>query len=93
MTKAQLITAVAKESQITRERAAIVVNTMFRQIVQAMLREERIEIRNFGNFVVKHYSGYVGRNPRSGEKVQVKSKRLPFFKAGLGLKKMLNQKG
>lgn len=92
MTKSQLITAVAKQSGITLDRAAIVVNTMFKQMVAAMKREERIEIRNFGNFVVKSYGGYTGRNPKTGEKVRVPPKRLPFFKVGLGLKQMINGK-
>lgn len=92
MTKSQLITAVAKHSGITLERAAIVVNTMFDQLVDAMKREERIEIRNFGNFVVKSYGGYTGRNPKTGGKVHVPPKRMPFFKVGLGLKHMINGK-
>ncbi len=91
MTKSQLIAAVARQCGITLERAAIVVNTMFAQMVEALKREERIEIRNFGNFVVRHYGGYTGRNPRTGEKVHVPPKRMPFFKTGLGLKKMINQ--
>lgn len=92
MTKSQLITAVARQSGITLERAAIVVNTMFEEMVEAMKRDERIEIRNFGNFVVKRYNGYTGRNPKTGEKVRVPPKRMPFFKVGLGLKKMINGK-
>jgi len=91
MTKSELIEAVAKESQITLERAAIVVNTVFEQMVEAMKRGERIEIRNFGNFIVKNYEGYEGRNPKTGEKVEVPPKRLPFFKVGLGLRKQLNK--
>ena len=92
MTKSELIEAVSKRSGITLERASVVVNAVFDQMVDAMKRGERIEIRNFGNFTVKHYDGYVGRNPKSGEKVQVPPKRLPFFKAGLGLKEMINGK-
>lgn len=92
MTKSQLIAAVARQCGITLERAAIVVNTMFEQMVDAMKREERIEIRNFGNFVVKSYGGYTGRNPKTGDKVDVPPKRLPFFKVGLGLKHMINGK-
>lgn len=90
MTKSQLIAEVARQCGITLERASIVVNTVFEQMVEAMKREERIEIRNFGNFVVKHYDGYTGRNPKTGEKVHVPPKRMPFFKAGLGLKRMVN---
>jgi len=90
MTKSELIEAVARESDITLDRSAIVVNAVFDQMVDAMKDGERIEIRNFGNFTVKHYDGYVGRNPKTGEKVDVPPKRLPFFKAGLGIKEMIN---
>ena len=90
MTKSELIEAVAKQSEITLDRAAIVVNAVFEQMIDAMKRGGRIEIRNFGNFTVKRYDGYIGRNPKSGEKVQVPPKRLPFFKSGLGLKEMIN---
>jgi len=90
MTKSELIELVAKQSDITLERASIVVNAIFEQMVDAMKRGDRIEIRNFGNFVVKRYSGYEGRNPKSGEHVTVPPKRLPFFKAGLGLRKLVN---
>ena len=90
MTKSELIEAVAKRSDITLDRATTVVNALFDHMIEAMKRGERIEVRNFGNFVVKEYEGYEGRNPKSGEKVQVPPKRLPFFKSGLGLRKMLN---
>ena len=93
MTKSELIQSVANSTDITLDRAAIVVNAVFEQMVEAMKRGERIEIRNFGNFVVKHYDGYEGRNPKTGERVKVPPKRLPFFKAGLGLKDMINHKG
>lgn len=92
MTKSELIEAVAKQCDITLDRAALVVNAVFEQMVDAMKRGERIEIRNFGNFTVKHYDGYEGRNPKTGEKVRVPPKRLPFFKTGLGLRHQLNAK-
>ena len=91
MTKSELIEAVAKRSDITLDRATTVVNAFFNLVVDAMKRDERIVIRNFGNFVVKEYGGYIGRNPKSGEKVTVAKKRLPFFKAGLGLRELINK--
>jgi len=91
MTKSELIEAVARTSEITLDRATIVVNAVFDQMVDAMKRGERIEIRNFGNFTVKHYEGYEGRNPKTGTKVKVPQKRLPFFKAGLGLRDTINE--
>lgn len=90
MTKSQLIEAVAARAGISRDRAALVVNGVFSAMVDALKRERRIEIRNFGNFVVKHYDGYKGRNPRTGEQVDVPPKRLPFFKAGLEVRRRLN---
>jgi integration host factor subunit beta len=93
MTKSELVEAVAKQSDITLDRAAVVVNAVFEQMVEAMKRGERIEVRNFGNFTVKDYNGYEGRNPKTGTRVQVPPKRLPFFKAGLGLRNLLNKKG
>ncbi len=90
MTKSELIEAVARSSEITLDRATIVVNAVFDQMIDAMKRGERIEIRNFGNFTVKHYDGYEGRNPKTGTKVKVPQKRLPFFKAGLGLRDTIN---
>ena len=90
MTKSQLIEAVAARAGISRDRAAVVVNTLFSHMTDALSLERRIEIRNFGNFVVKHYEGYNGRNPRTGAMVEVPQKRLPFFKAGLEIRKRLN---
>ncbi len=90
MTKSQLIEAVAARAGISRDRAAVVVNTLFSHMTDALSLERRIEIRNFGNFVVKHYDGYNGRNPRTGAMVEVPQKRLPFFKAGLEIRKRLN---
>ena len=92
MTKSDLVDAVANASGITGDRAAIVVNAFFEQMIDAMTRGERIEIRDFGNFVVKKYDGYTGRNPATGARVTVGPKRLPFFKAGLRLKAAINDK-
>ncbi len=90
MTKSQLIEALAARAGISRDRSAVVVNTVFTSMVASMLKEQRIEIRNFGNFVIKHYDGYKGRNPRTGDQVEVPAKRLPFFKAGLEIRRRLN---
>ena len=90
MTKSQLIEAVAARAGISRDRATTVVNTIIGSMIDAMVEERRIEIRNFGNFTIKHYEGYTGRNPRSGDAVVVSPKRLPFFKAGLEIRKRLN---
>ena len=90
MTRSELIEEVAQKAEITKEKAALVVSCVLGGMTDALRSGERIEIRNFGNFVVREYDSYVGRNPKSGDKVIVPKKRMPFFRAGLQLKKMIN---
>lgn len=90
MTKSDLIEKVAENAQLTKDKAALVVNAIFDRMVDAMKDGERIEIRNFGNFTVRHYDAYTGRNPKTGEPVSVGPKRMPFFKVGLDLKRRVN---
>ncbi|HAN30959.1 MAG TPA: integration host factor subunit beta [Myxococcales bacterium] len=90
MTKSDLIEAIAQSASLTKDKASIVVNEIFDQMVDAMKDGDRIEIRNFGNFTVRHYESYTGRNPKTGEPVHVASKRMPFFKVGLELKRRVN---
>ncbi len=90
MTKSDLIEKVAESANLTKDKAAMVVNAIFDKMVDAMKEGERIEIRNFGNFTVRHYESYTGRNPKTGEPVQVGQKRMPFFKVGLELKNRVN---
>ena len=92
MTKSDLIDLVAQQANLTLDRSAVVVKAFFDLMADAMKRGDRIEIRNFGNFIVKQYDGYEGRNPRTGAAVKVGPKKLPFFKAGLGLKVGLNER-
>lgn len=91
MTKSELIESIATRANLTKDKAALVVNTIFDGMVEAMSRGERIEIRNFGNFVVKNYKAYTGRNPKTGELVEVPAKRMPFFKVGLELKRRVDR--
>lgn len=86
MNKSELIEKVAERMNITKKRAEDVVNLIFDSMVQAMVKGDRIEIRGLGSFVVKNYGSYLGRNPRTGESIQVRPKRLPFFKVGKELK-------
>ena len=86
MNKSELIEAVAEKSKITKKKAEDVVNLIFDSMTNAMAKGERIEIRGLGSFVVKDYKSYTGRNPRTGESIQVSPKRLPFFKVGKELK-------
>lgn len=93
MTKSELIEAVMTRANITKKNAELVVNTVFEGMVEAMRKDERIEIRGFGNFTMKKYGAYEGRNPKTGEKVHVPAKRMPFFKVGKDLKERVNNGG
>lgn len=91
MTKADLINLIAEKASITRVKAETVVNTIFDSMVEALMRDDRIEIRGFGSFVNRQYESYQGRNPRTGEVINVGEKKLPFFKVGKELKDDINQ--
>ena len=82
MTKGDLINLVSDSANMPRTTAEKAVNTIFEAITEALISGRRIEIRNFGNFEVRHYGAYVGWNPRTHEKNPVDEKRGPFFKAG-----------
>jgi integration host factor subunit beta len=87
MTKSELIDALAARSELTKARAELVVNCVFEAMTEALQRGEGIEIRGF---TVRPYKPYSGRNPRTGEPVDVPAKRLPFFKVGKELKELVN---
>ena len=90
MTKSQLIDIVTEKTQVPRKKAEEVVNLIFDSMTEALVKEDRIEIRGLGSFVVRHYATYKGRNPRTGESIEVKPKRLPFFKVGKDLKELVD---
>lgn len=90
MTKSQLIAMLAKTEGIPVRMAEIVVNTTFDVLEEALIKGDRIEIRGFGSFKVKSYEGYKGRNPRTGALIEVEPKRLPFFKVGKDLQRLVN---
>lgn len=92
MNKSELIEVVANRARITKKRAEDVVNFIFDSMANAMVRGDRIEIRGIGSFVVKVYGSYTGRNPRTGQSIQVRPKRLPFFKVGKELKERVDGK-
>ncbi len=92
MNKSELVDKVARRAEVTRKMSEQAVGLFFATLKDAMLRGERIEIRGFGSFIVKHYKAYVGRNPRTGEAIQVPSKKLPFFKVGKELKERVNNR-
>ena len=90
MNKSELVKALADQANISLDEATLVVNTFVDSMKDSLLEGGRVEIRGFGSFKVKEYGSYAGRNPRSGEKVAVEPKRLPFFRAGKELKEYLN---
>ena len=90
MNKSQLIQALAKEEDLPLKKAEEVVNTVFSEMENALVRGERVEIRGLGSFKVKQYDGYKGRNPKTGEVIEVAKKKLPFFKVGKELKERVD---
>ncbi len=92
MTKSQLIDAIVqKKNGLPRKTVEVAVNAVFDEMVLAMKRGERIEIRGFGNFTVRNYKAYTGRNPKTGVTVSVEAKQMPFFKVGKDLRERINQ--
>ncbi len=90
MTKSDLIEMVANKLQMPKGKAELIVNCIFDAMEESLKKGERIEIRGFGSFEIRHYKAYEGRNPRTGDPVGVQPKRLPFFKVGKDLKKRVN---
>lgn len=90
MTKSELIETVANKLKLPKGKAELIVNCVFDSMEASLKRGERIEIRGFGSFEIRNYKAYEGRNPRTGAKVNVKPKRLPFFKVGKELKERVN---
>jgi len=91
MTKSDLIELVANKLHLPKGKAELIVNCIFDSMEESLKRGERIEIRGFGSFEIRHYKAYEGRNPRTGDPVGVQPKRLPFFKVGKELKERVNQ--
>ena len=86
MIKAELIEALSNEAGLTTSNAKEVVRVFFDEISNALTNNERVEIRGLCSFFVKRYKGYKGRNPKTGEPIKVKAKKLPVFKCGKDLK-------
>ena len=91
MTKSDVINALAGELKISLHEASLVITTVLETMTEALCRGEAVEIRGFGSFVVKHYDGYVGRNPKTGKKIEIRSKKLPFFRVGKELREKINE--
>lgn len=92
MTKSQLIEKIAEGSKLlTRKQTELIVETIFDSIKEALAKGERVEIRGFGNFSLRSRGARRARNPKTGEAVDVPSKKVPYFKVGKELKEMLNR--
>jgi len=90
MNKLEMISALKKEADISKSEAAQIVQIFFDSMADALAAGDRIEIRGLCSFFVKDYKSYIGRNPKTGEKVEIKPKKLPFFKCGKELKERVN---
>jgi integration host factor subunit beta len=90
MNKSELVEALAAENGLTYKKAEEIVNLIFDSMADTLVDGGRIEIRGFGSFVVKDYKSYMGRNPKTGEVIKVRPKRLQFFKVGKELRERVN---
>ena len=92
MNRSDLAKQLSTKSNVTKKRANEVVNLVFDSLTDALIDDDRIEIRGFGSFMVREYDSYTGRNPRTGRNIKVSPKRMPFFKVGKDLKERINNK-
>ena len=92
MNKAELATEVSRKAKVSNKVAKVVVDAVFDEMVKALRRGDRVEIRGFGSFVIRNYGSYQGRNPKTGETVSVAPKKLPYFKVGKELKERVDVK-
>ena len=91
MTKSQLVDEVTAKTGQSHKVVEWAVHTIFDSMVEALDREERVEIRGFGNFTIREYKAYTGRNPKTGGKVDVSPKRMPFFRVGKDLRERVDR--
>ena len=90
MNKSELTEALAQKQKLTTKEAAKIINTLLNSMSEALGNGENVEIRGFGSLSVREYDSYTGRNPKTGKKITVKSKKLPYFKVGKGLREAMN---
>jgi len=93
MTKAELVEEVSKVSDLSKKHSEIIVETVFKSIIDALHRGEKIELRGFGSFRLRQRESRKGRNPKTGDRVDVPPKRVPYFKPGKELKDLINREG
>jgi integration host factor subunit beta len=90
MTKADLVEEVSKVTELTRKDSEVIVDTLFESVIKALRTGDKLEVRGFGSFRVRQRNARVGRNPKTGEKVEVPAKRVPYFKPSKELKDLIN---
>ena len=91
MTKAELVEEVSRVSDLTKKHSEVIVDTVFKSIIDALHRGEKIELRGFGSFRLRKRQPRKGRNPKTGDKVDVPPKKVPYFKPGKELKDLINR--
>ena len=92
MTKADLVEEVARVTELTRKDSEVIVDTLFESVIKALRAGDKLEVRGFGSFRVRERNARVGRNPKTGAKVEVPAKRVPYFKPSKELKDLINPK-
>ena len=90
MTKAELVEKVADKIQLTKKQTETVVNILLNSITEALSEGDKVELRGFGSFRIRKRNPREGRNPKTGDTVQIPAKRVPFFKAGKDLREMVD---
>ncbi len=90
MNKTELVSLVAQKAQISKDSASEAVDATFNVIASALQSEDTVRIVGFGNFQVAHRKASIGRNPRTGDPIQIKASKIPKFKAGKALKEAVN---
>ncbi|MCY3928796.1 MAG: integration host factor subunit beta [Acidobacteria bacterium] len=90
MTKAHLVEEVARSTDLTKKDAEVIVSTVLESIVDSLKDGDKIELRGFGSFRIRERGSRIGRNPKTGARVDVPSKKIPYFKPGKELKELLN---
>ena len=90
MTKAELVERVSNQINLTKKQTEVVVNTVFSSITESLSKGKKVELRGFGSFRIRQRNARIGRNPKSGQKVEVPSKKVPFFKAGKELRQLVD---
>ena len=91
MNKLELIAILREQTDISKDESVSIVNIFFNKMAEVLARGDRVEVRGLCSLYVKKYKGYIGRNPKTGEKVKIGTKKLPFFKAGRELKLRVNK--